>query len=229
MNKCLLGDKPNIQRCHLLSYIGRIYSKAGDNDRALNYHLQVVQMYESIFLSEFSAPLHSFDLVAYDYRQKKDYKKALEYLNKALYLIEVLHDDHLNVTCLYTLAHAGGLYIDLNDMQKASYYYNKLLESCFTTLLNNENNILYGISYAGLGRICLKQAEAEKGIAYLEKALTIMQTHFPDDHSELLPLLIDLISPLQKIDSLKAKEYQQWTERIKEKNERVRSLLLSKK
>ena len=101
-------------------------------------------------------------------RLSGDIPKSLEYINKALKILEEIKDKQAVAT---TLSDIGLIYHIQGDIKKALHYYNKSLK------IRQENNDKVGIAHSliNLGDIYNSQGDSPKALDYWSKSLKIME------------------------------------------------------
>jgi serine phosphatase RsbU (regulator of sigma subunit) len=161
---------------HCYNNIGGSYSNKGSltNDplyysRSIEYHLKCIRLRNEMGDTA-SQIQNSYNNIADVYLAKGDYKKALEYFNKA-YVIYAKTAKGLQGLELITL-NLGTVYLKMGLKEKKAEYYKKSL-SFFQSLINHYKKETPGPSeyYAGaltnMGRVYFEIGKVNEGIDFL--------------------------------------------------------------
>ena len=105
-----------------LSNIGTSYSKVGQFQRALDYHLRVLEMRRAS--NDRGGQAITLSNIGNCYYSLGEKRKALSYYNEALTLMPEVKDDHYTAT---TLNHVGALFRTLGGYQEALSYFDRAL------------------------------------------------------------------------------------------------------
>lgn len=141
--------------------IGIVFSEQSLYDKALQYHLKAVKIYES----EKNAPrlARIYNNVGIVYKAQSESFKALDYFLKAYRFQDSLQDPTIGITT----TNIGNIYLDQNNYPKALEYYN-LAEK---QLQQNINYRGLGELYNNLGVYYQKNQNPSRALEYWGKAL----------------------------------------------------------
>jgi len=106
------------------------------------------------------------------YRLKKNYRKATEYCEKGLEVIEKLAGDSREKSMLY--ASIADIYRDSNKINEAIRYYNKSLELIESDRKNRDENLTALILY-NMSVLYGEQNEYKIALYFANKSLNIYQ------------------------------------------------------
>ncbi len=156
----IVDDKKQLAAVH--SLLCDIKSYMGFKEAAIeNCHISL-ELYESLKLDEGKASLlNSIGNIYLDLRQ---YEKARQYFNQALFLAKAEDDSYIIATSLSNLGH---MHLGLGDAEEARKFYQRALE------LDRQENDLEGMgySYYNLGIAFKKLNDFEKALENLQKSL----------------------------------------------------------
>ena len=162
--------------------LGSIYGNLGDHNKALEFKLKALEIWEKVLPPDHPSLAASCNNVGTTYGDLGDHSKALEFKLKDLEICEkVLPPDHPDLAISYN--NVGTTYGDLGDHSKALEFMLKALEirekvlpSDHPDLAASYNNV--GTTYGGLG-------DHSKALEFLLKALKIREKVLPPDHPDL--------------------------------------------
>ena len=149
--------------------------------KALDFQLRALEIMEQHWDSreELAAASNNVGLALSEYG---DYRRSLEYLNKALSIRErVLPPDHPALALSYN--NVGIAYGSLGDHAKALEFKLKALE-IFEKVLPPDHPDL-AISYNNVGTTYGDLGDREKELEYYRKALTIQERTLPRNHPDI--------------------------------------------
>ena len=158
------------------------YGALGDHERALEYMLKALGIWEKKLPPDHPDLARSYSNVAYTYGELGDHEKELEYNLKALGIREKkLLSDHPDLATSYN--NVAVTYGELGDHEKELEYNlkalgirEKKLPPDHPDLALSCNNVAY--TYGALG-------DHEKQLEYNLKALVILEKKLPPDHPDL--------------------------------------------
>lgn len=141
--------------------IGIVFSEQSSYDKALEYHLKAVQLYES----EGDRPTLArvYNNVGIVYKAQNDLFKALNYFIKAQTLQDSLQDPTRGIT----LTNIGNIYLRQQDYEKANEYYRQA-EEIFEQHTNHRG---LGELYNNLGLYYQATGAPGKAVESWDKAL----------------------------------------------------------
>jgi len=189
---------------------GRIYQALGDYNRAYEYELAGLQLYEA--QKDSSGIAHSLYNIGTNFFNQERYEQALEYYEKSKTICEALDDQQNIYSCLDAI---GSVYLELGDREKSYAYSLRSLD------LAKRINYRTGIAYA-LGNIATDQSyqgnfvEAETSLlesirlkkelentwGVMGGMLALVEVYLKSEaYQKALPLLEDVNQMAQRIDS----------------------------
>ena len=142
--------------------LGVAYRNQGALDKALEYYLTSLHLYDSLQVKEGVATTKNN--IANIYSIKKDYAQAMRYLEESYSLFEEINDPFRLVGSMNNL---GNLYHDINNHDKALDYYNRAYA------LSEKNGVKFGDPVNNVGNIYFNQGNYNVAIDYYQKALSI--------------------------------------------------------
>ncbi len=111
----------------------------------------------------------AYDYIGEYYLDIKDYKNAIQYLQKAENLINKFPNKYLSPTILASL---GSCYLLLDNEKQASLYYQKMdlwLNKSGLTFLEFYQSYIMNIYYLGYGNYCMKHQQYQKAISFAKQ------------------------------------------------------------
>lgn len=164
----ILATEINDSRGMAASYnnLGVAYRNQGALDKALEYYLTSLQLYDSLQHKEGIATTKNN--IANIYSMKKDYEKAMRYLEESHALFQEINDPFRLVGSMNNL---GNLYHDIDLHDKALDYYNQAYA------LSEKHGARFGDAMNNVGNIYFNQGKYELAIANYQKALAIEREH----------------------------------------------------
>ena len=142
--------------------LGVAYRNQGALDKALEYYLTSLHIYDSLQFKEGVATTKNN--IANIYSIKQDYAQAMRYLEESYTLFWEINDPFRLVGSMNNL---GNLYHDMNDYEKALEYYN------MAHTLSEKNGMRFGDPMNNVGNIHFNRGNYDLAISYYEKALKI--------------------------------------------------------
>jgi tetratricopeptide (TPR) repeat protein len=120
-----LNMHEEVIRCN--DAIGQIYLEKKQKDKALNYHLQALQLIDEHYASYLPYRIDSYEYIARVYESMRDYEQAIKYYNDALHFkLKYEPLNHPHIADSYELI--GGLYHKKGEYAKAIEMYDKSIE-----------------------------------------------------------------------------------------------------
>lgn len=158
--------------------LGLAYLTKGDDVQAMKYFQKAIDIAEISKLYQFYLG-QVYNNIAAIFQRKNDYKKSIDYLEKALaYDEEKYGKNHPEIAVRYD--GLGIAYSNLHMVDKAIDYHQKAL-SIFLKVYG-EIHPDTAICYNNLGYAYSEKADYEFAIAHYQKALTISRQFHNDDH-----------------------------------------------
>lgn len=142
--------------------LGVAYRNQGALDKALEYYITSLRLYDSLQNKEGVATTKNN--IANIYSIKKDYAQAMRYLEESYVLFQELNDPFRLVGSMNNL---GNLYHDIDLYDKALDYYTRAYE------LSEKNGARFGDPLTNVGNIYFNQGNYQVAVEYYEKALAI--------------------------------------------------------
>ena len=173
----LLKEKQQDEEKKVTEAARTAYDLAGFLELTLEYIEAYKNYKKAVQLQENNATyLNEAGLMAYTLG---DYKKAVEYHNKAVEINEkTLGKEHPSTATSYN--NLGLAYYSKGEYERAIEYYEKALAICEKTL--GKEHPSTATSYNNLGLAYYSKGEYERAIEYYEKALAILKRVFPNGH-----------------------------------------------
>jgi len=184
LEKRITKEEPN-KNCSrygdLYDAFGIIFSKLGDLNNALNYHLKAIKVLEESYGTRNTKTAMSYGNVGVIYGWLGKYTQALYYYQKALDIfLRVQGPNHPDtIKCLNNM---GIVYQDkgenqkaLDLLQQALLHYEQVLGKNHPDIADVYNNI--GVSYSVMG-------DFKRALDYLQEALSIRTTVLGDNHPD---------------------------------------------
>ncbi|CAF1089510.1 unnamed protein product [Adineta steineri] len=159
--------------------LGFIHCNQGDNEKAICYYEQGLEIQEKTLPSNDPLLATSYNNIGMVYYNIGEYLKALSYYEKALEIRQkTLPSNHPDLAISYN--NIGLMYDNMGEYSKALSYCEKALEIQQKTLLSNHPDLAR--SYNNIGLMYDNMGEYSKALSYCEKALEIRQKTLPSNH-----------------------------------------------
>jgi tetratricopeptide (TPR) repeat protein len=164
----ILATEINDRRGMAASYnnLGVAYRNQGALDKALEYYITSMKLYDSLQNKEGVATTKNN--IANIYSIKKDYGQAMRYLEESYALFRELGDPFRLIGSMNNL---GNLYLDIDHYDKALNYYTEAYA------LSEKNGAKFGDPLNNVGNIYFNQGNYQVAIGYYQKALDIEREH----------------------------------------------------
>lgn len=159
-----IGDKRGMAASY--NNLGVAYRNQGALDKALEYYITSLQLYDSLQNKEGIATTKNN--IANIYSIKKDYAQAMRYLEESYALFREMNDPFRLIGSMNNL---GNLYHDIDLNEKALTYYTEAYA------LSEKNGAKFGDPLNNVGNIHFNQGNYQLAIGYYEKALEIERAH----------------------------------------------------
>ncbi len=207
----------NLQQLpYALTMLSHVYRDQQKWEKAIEYSSQAIKYYD---LSQAQSPNNrtlslkatSYSNIANGYSKLKDYKKTLEYCDKAL---EITRKIKANAQTGLILARMADTHMKLSDFEHAEKLYQEVLE-----LKNLQpNSITIAVSNHGMGILNFKKGDFTKAEAFAEKAFEISKkTANVTLQKDIASLLYDIY--LAKKDPEKALAIYRFNEKISDSSQ----------
>jgi tetratricopeptide (TPR) repeat protein len=146
--------------------LGVAYRNQGAFDKALEYYITSLQLYDSLQNKEgIASAKHN---IATIYSIKKDYAQAMRYLEESNALFQEIGDPFRLIGSMNNL---GNLYHDIDLNEKALSYYTQAYA------LSEKNGAKFADPLNNVGNIYFNQGNFQLAIGHYEKALEIERAH----------------------------------------------------
>jgi tetratricopeptide (TPR) repeat protein len=146
--------------------LGVAYRNQGAFDKALEYYITSLQLYDSLQNKEgIASAKHN---IATIYSIKKDYAQAMRYLEESNALFQEIGDPFRLIGSMNNL---GNLYHDIDLNEKALSYYTEAYA------LSEKNGAKFADPLNNVGNIYFNQGNFQLAIGHYEKALEIERAH----------------------------------------------------
>lgn len=170
-----------------LSILGNLLFTTGNYVKALETHLEVLEMQEK--RKDKIGIAIAYNTIAMVYREQKDYKNTLTYFTKAKKIFE---DAKKNEFLVIALLNIGDSYEKMNKLDSALLFQNQALE--LGIRINDEDNL--GIIYTNLGNINTKLGNTV--LANNHYTLGIQAAEKIDDKQSLAEAYLGLSLTIEK-------------------------------
>ncbi|CDW91331.1 protein kinase domain containing protein [Stylonychia lemnae] len=161
----------------VLQLEGQFYMSRGDISSALPIYQKYSMMIEKMNSSQ-ESQIHSFMKLGEMFSRMKDYQKSLKYYQQAneLLLKEYGVYEPINLECLQAI---GNIYLQLEELDKATTFFNQALEICQTIF--GERNVKTAETYRQFADL-FNKLKSSKAIFYYEKAKSIYEFLYEADN-----------------------------------------------
>lgn len=161
------------------SNVGRTYGNLRDHQKALEYHLKALAIFEKVLPLDHPTLAISYDNVGHTYCVQDDHEKALEYHLRALAIFEkVLPSDHPDLATSYN--NLGITYSNLDNHQKALEYLLKALVIRKKVLPPDHPNLAQ--SYSNLSCAYYEMGQYKQALEWMRRAAQIADCSLPEGH-----------------------------------------------
>lgn len=159
-----LATEINDRRGMAASYnnLGVAYRNQGALDKALEYYLTSMKIYETLSNKEGIATTKNN--IANIYSIKKDYGQAMRYLEESFALFSELGDE---VRIIGSMNNLGNLYSDIQLYEKALKYFSEAYQ------LSEKKGTKFADPLNNIGNIFFKQGNYQRAVEHYLKALDI--------------------------------------------------------
>lgn len=153
-----------------LELIGRAFDDAHESDKALNYMLKAVSIYEGIDTDKGKKDnlADIYTLIGINYKNRSKYKSSYVFYNKALELYEEIDNKR---GAGNALSNIGLVYRHQGDYNKAIEYYIRSL--VMREKVNDQEGI--AIIYGNLGNLYRDQDNISRSLEYYERAKNLFE------------------------------------------------------
>lgn len=159
-----IGDKRGMAASY--NNLGVAYRNQGALDKALEYYITSLHLYDSLQNKEGVATTKNN--IANIYSIKKDYAQAMRYLEESHALFQELGDPFRLIGSMNNL---GNLYHDIDMNEKALNYYTEAYA------LSEKNGAKFADPLNNVGNIYFNQGNYQIAIGWYERALEIERAH----------------------------------------------------
>ncbi|MBY0500940.1 MAG: tetratricopeptide repeat protein [Alphaproteobacteria bacterium] len=171
---------------HFKVYLGNVYRRLGDYEKAKELFEQSLQTYKKC--SEPNPGMaRACGYLGIVYESLGNFEKAKALLEESLALHKKQKKNCIGLA--WSLAHLASVYRNLGDYEKARELYEKSLKIYKT---HSENYVGAAWVSGALGSVCTKLKDYEKAKNYLDESLKIYCNHFPENHIYVAYALIHL-------------------------------------
>jgi tetratricopeptide (TPR) repeat protein/DNA-binding CsgD family transcriptional regulator len=159
-----LGKK--FESAQMLSNLGMVYARLGDNEKALHFYQDAIHAMESMPEPDISSMASTISSMGLVFRNHNDLASASAMFLRSLHLYEVAKDS-MNIAG--TLTNLGTVY-SRKHLYDSAILYNKQAEGIFKKL-NNPRGLV--IAYNNLAAAAHQRNDYPTAIDYLQKAYAI--------------------------------------------------------
>ncbi len=155
-----VGDQKGLAAAY--NNLGVAYRTQGAMDRALEYYINALKIYEALENKEgVSATKNN---IANIYSIKKDYEQSMKYMTESYNMFVELNDTEKIIGSLNNL---GNLHSEMQMDEKALEYYQEAYK------INAEKGTFYGDPLTNIGNLYFKKQEYDEALRYYQEALDI--------------------------------------------------------
>ncbi|KAL4495580.1 hypothetical protein ABPG72_014049 [Tetrahymena utriculariae] len=131
----------------------------------------------------------AFSHIGLTYKYKKDYDKAIEYLNESFAITkQIFGENHSEVA--NTLKNIGNTYLEMEEYDKSIEYLNQCL--AIQKQVFGENHAQVAITLNNIGVIYEKKEDYGQSIKYYNQSLILKKQSFGESHAEVAATLNNL-------------------------------------
>ena len=168
------AEKVYDQMNYVIVSKGTFYSTINEYQKAIECFFTALKYFEKNPDENLEGIAMVNSSLATIYYQQKEYKEALKHNLKTINYLETAKESQLETAnALYykgqTYLNCGSCYLDLNDHEKALFYFKKANEISKIT----NDNILLCTSLGKIGNVKLKEGEFEEAEVFLKEALDV--------------------------------------------------------
>jgi len=170
------GDSSQIAREY--NIVGITLREGGKYDEAIENYQKAVDIKLKEIPKDYKKILLLYGDIVGSYQDKKAYDKALEVNQKALKIVEKIHDKN---QILKNYLISGFLNLQKKDFDKALEFYKKAKKLAIE-LYGTDNPDIANQIYIKMAQCYSKKREFDKSMQFYEKALKIYQKTLPPKH-----------------------------------------------
>ncbi len=166
----------------LANNISLLYQDIGQLDRALEYQLKAMAIYDKILSQDHPSLAKSYNNVAAIYQDMGQLDRALVYSLKTVAIFEkILSADHPSLATSYN--NVSMIYLDMGQLYRALEYQLKAM-AIIEKILPADHPSL-AISYNNISGIQRYMGELDQALEYLFKTVEIFEKVLSQDHPDL--------------------------------------------
>ncbi|XP_078602485.1 uncharacterized protein LOC144876744 isoform X2 [Branchiostoma floridae x Branchiostoma japonicum] len=218
-------DSDTESRIDMLYFLGKACFMAGDNQKAISYSEQALQICRSIYGqdtadSQVAALLNN---LATAWHYLGNHKKAIDYFQQALQMnVTISGQDTADPTIAASLTNLGSAWFAQGNHMKAISYYEQTLQMCRS--IHDQNTEHYDLttmcctSLNNLGSAWSELGDYRRAISYFEQALQVARSSYGQStaHPDIAHSMSNLGSAWSKLgDHRKAISYHELTLQMK--------------
>ena len=174
-------SKKSLSRSDTYDYIGKVYRRKGNYDKALDYHLLSLDIQKEIFGENHPSLDNTYFNIGNVYYYNGDYPKSLQYNQKVLNMqLQIFRENHPKVAVTY--GNIGLIHTKLKNYEQALEAYNKALNIQLKNRLGESDVVSI---YTELSNIYTEQGDYEKALESSLEALNIINRVFDATHDGL--------------------------------------------
>ncbi len=149
----------------LLRYIGSVFKRQHNNERALEYYLRAVELFKN--LEEHDGIASSYNTIANAYLGMEQFELSLKYYLMAK---EVCEDHQLKHRRLVIIGNLGNIYTELEQFDDAIMYIDQEYAELADTINRKPDYAFIGSNRSNLARVFYLQKNYQKALEYYEQA-----------------------------------------------------------
>jgi len=155
-----VGDQKGLAAAY--NNLGVAYRTQGAMDRALEYYINALRIYETLENKEGVSTTKNN--IANIYSIKKDYEQSMKYMTESYNMFVELNETEKIIGSLNNL---GNLHSEMQMDEKALEYYQEAYK------INAEKGALYGDPLTNIGNLYFKKLKYDEASRYYQEALDI--------------------------------------------------------
>lgn len=179
-------DKEHQRLARVYLNIGGCFSRRNNYEKAIEYYkraIYIANKYKNQQLVLISKCYNNLGII---YLSKGENNKALEMLNKGLSICK-----KNNITPLTSIySNSAKCFFKLNEPEKADEFYQIAINTLKKRLGNNHYKLF--VHYKVYGDFCIKTGQMNKGLKFLNKALSIATRSFGFKHPKYSSILTSI-------------------------------------
>lgn len=179
-------NKEHQRLAELYLNIGGYYSSRNNFEKAIEYYKQVIYIANKYKDQQLILISKCYNNLGIIYLLKEEYNTALEMLNKGLQIC--MENNIKPLTSIYS--NSAKCFFKLNRPDEADEYYQIAINTLEKQFEDNQYKLFFG--YLNYGNFCIHLGKKNKGLKFLNKALSIAKKSFGLKHPRYSSILSSL-------------------------------------